>query len=88
MSWVAERRAMHPGFAVPDNIELRSVEQVFTGEHNECFRWEGIVDGNPGSFFVKVYHKPEINLPIERDILPRLAGFGILCAKGALRAER
>jgi len=74
---MAERRTMHPDFSVPDNIELRSVEQVFTGEHNQCFRCGGSIDGNPGSFFLKVYHKPEINLPIERDILPRLAGFGI-----------
>jgi len=68
---------MHPQFDLPGNIEIHHLEADTIGEHNKCFRCQGNVDGKPAVFFIKVYSSPEINLPIERDILPRLAAGGI-----------
>jgi aminoglycoside phosphotransferase (APT) family kinase protein len=53
------------------------MEEDSIGEHNHCFRCEGVIDGEEAEFYIKLYRSPEINLPIERDLLPKLSGCGI-----------
>lgn len=62
---------------LPPGIEITSAQPDSVGEHNQVFRCEGRVESKPIVFFLKVYRTPEINLPIERDLLPALAQHGL-----------
>lgn len=62
---------------LPPGIEITSARRDNVGEHNRVFRCEGRMEGKPIVFFLKAYRTPQINLPIERGLLPALAEYGL-----------
>jgi aminoglycoside phosphotransferase len=74
---MVEGSTVIPQLQLPGHITVDSIEIATGGEHNECYRCRGRISGISSTFYIKVYKTPEINLPIERDILPRILAHGI-----------